>query len=132
MTAREIMEYDVVIVGAGPAGLSCAIRLKQQKPGLMIAVIEKASEIGAARLLSRVDGDYSKNFNDALKAAGNKSSKFPVVYVKWLSQEDRFDGSEFLGIDMLNGMFIYNDFREVRTRAHLRSTTSCASAPPTR
>lgn len=47
MTEREIMEYDVVIVGAGPAGLSCAIRLKQQKPGMTVAVIEKSSEIGA-------------------------------------------------------------------------------------
>jgi len=47
MTEREIMEYDVIIVGAGPAGLSCAIRLKQQKPELMVAVIEKSSEIGA-------------------------------------------------------------------------------------
>jgi electron-transferring-flavoprotein dehydrogenase len=47
MSEREIMEYDVIIVGAGPAGLSCAIRLKQNKPGLMIAVIEKSSEIGA-------------------------------------------------------------------------------------
>ena len=32
MTDREVMEYDVVIVGAGPAGLACAIRLKQLKP----------------------------------------------------------------------------------------------------
>src|SRR5210317_306302 len=47
MTEREIMEYDVIIVGAGPAGLSCAIRLKQKKPDLMVAVIEKSSEIGA-------------------------------------------------------------------------------------
>jgi electron-transferring-flavoprotein dehydrogenase len=47
MTEREIMEYDVIIVGAGPAGLSCAIRLKQKKPELMVAVIEKSSEIGA-------------------------------------------------------------------------------------
>ena len=47
MSEREIMEYDVIIVGAGPAGLSCAIRLKQKKPDLMVAVIEKASEIGA-------------------------------------------------------------------------------------
>jgi electron-transferring-flavoprotein dehydrogenase len=41
------MEYDVVIVGAGPAGLACAIRLKQIKPELAVAVIEKSSEIGA-------------------------------------------------------------------------------------
>ena len=47
MTEREVMEYDVIIVGAGPAGLSCAIRLKQLKPDLMVAVIEKSAEIGA-------------------------------------------------------------------------------------
>jgi len=46
-TEREVMEYDVIIVGAGPAGLSCAIRLKQLQPDLMVAVIEKSAEIGA-------------------------------------------------------------------------------------
>ena len=46
-TEREVMEYEVIIVGAGPAGLSCAIRLKQLKPDLMVAVIEKSAEIGA-------------------------------------------------------------------------------------
>jgi len=45
--AREVIQYDVVIVGAGPAGLACAIRLKQLKPELTVAVIEKSSEIGA-------------------------------------------------------------------------------------
>jgi electron-transferring-flavoprotein dehydrogenase len=45
-TEREIMEYDVIIVGAGPAGLACAIRLKQLKPDLMVAVIEKGAEVG--------------------------------------------------------------------------------------
>lgn len=44
---REVMEYDVIIVGAGPAGLACAIRLKQLKQDLMVAVIEKSAEVGA-------------------------------------------------------------------------------------
>ncbi len=47
MSEREIMEYDVIVVGAGPAGLACAIRLKQLKADLSVAVIEKAAEVGA-------------------------------------------------------------------------------------
>jgi electron-transferring-flavoprotein dehydrogenase len=51
---REVMSYDVVIVGAGPAGLSTAIRLKQLKPELSVCVIEKGSEVGAHLLSGAV------------------------------------------------------------------------------
>src|SRR5262249_61519738 len=45
--ARETMEFDVAIVGAGPAGLAAAIRLKQLSPETSVVVLEKGSEVGA-------------------------------------------------------------------------------------
>lgn len=54
MPEREQMEFDVVVVGAGPAGLACALKLKQLNAELSICVLEKAAEVGRHSLAGAV------------------------------------------------------------------------------
>ena len=54
MSERDVMAYDVAIVGAGPAGLACALRLKQQNEELNVCVLEKGSAVGAHSLAGAV------------------------------------------------------------------------------
>ena len=58
---HERMEFDCVVVGAGPSGLSAAIRLKQLKPDLSVCVLEKGSEVGAHILSGAVFEPRSLN-----------------------------------------------------------------------
>jgi electron-transferring-flavoprotein dehydrogenase len=54
MSDSEALRYDVLVVGAGPAGLACALTLKTLKPSLSVAVLEKAASLGAQSLSGAV------------------------------------------------------------------------------
>lgn len=53
-TERDVMAYDALVVGAGPAGLATAMRLKQNNADLEVCVLEKAAEVGAHSLAGAV------------------------------------------------------------------------------
>ncbi|HET8942062.1 MAG TPA: electron transfer flavoprotein-ubiquinone oxidoreductase [Rudaea sp.] len=91
MSERESMEYDVVTVGAGPAGLAFAIRLKQLKPEISVCVIEKASTVGAQILSGAVI--EPQPLNELLPEWGTNPPPICVPVVKdefwWLRDHAR-------------------------------------------
>jgi electron-transferring-flavoprotein dehydrogenase len=80
MSEREAMPYDVVIVGAGPAGLAAAIRLKQVNADLSVCVLEKGSEVGAHILSGAVvDPKALDELLPEWRSSGCSMADVPVV-----------------------------------------------------
>ena len=77
---REIMEYDVVIIGAGPSGLSTAIRLKQLKPDITVCIVEKGAEVGAHILSGNVLDP--KALNELIPDWKEKNSPVKIKVIK--------------------------------------------------
>ena len=88
---RESLEFDLVIVGAGPAGLSCACKLKQLNPELNVALLEKGSEVGAHILSGALlePGPLQRLFPDWQQRQAPLNTPVERDSVHWLLGDQR-------------------------------------------
>ena len=113
MSDRESMQYDVVIVGAGPAGLSAAIRLKQRAAAngreLSVCILEKGSEVGAHILSGAVIDP--KGLDELIPDWKDKGSPLTVPVTEnhhWiLLEKSKFGFPHFLMPPFMNNKGTY-------------------------
>lgn len=103
--ARERLDFDLIIVGGGPAGLSCALRAKQIDPALSVCLVEKGSEIGShilsgnvfePRALTELVPDWKEKatpvrvpvLKDEFFVFPNKSSRIPIPHILFPKELD--------------------------------------------
>ena len=110
MSERESMPYDVVIVGAGPAGLAAAIRLKQVNADLTVCILEKGSEVGAHILSGAVvDPKALDELLPEWRTMGCPLADVPVTDNQhWvLTKKGKFSVPHFLAPPFLNNKGTY-------------------------
>lgn len=110
MNQAEQIFYDVAIIGAGPAGLSAAISIKQQNSNIKVAIIEKGSEVGSHIIsgaildphsLTKLLPNWQKDSNNFVKLAVGRDSYY------FLSKNTKYKIANFLKPKILSNKGAY-------------------------